>query len=372
VFDGIDNRGNQIAAMTYAWHVNMALGNGWWAWSDWRSLHITATPLAITVDGDPADWAAAKPVGTDPAGDNGGGPQGTDVAAVFSYVDATDVYLLVTVHDPNLAPNATIELNLDYKPGTASPGEAWRDLHTNIWQTGLNAWTGNMVPYAIEGEEIAFGQAVEVRIPRSQLENTDYALPTLIKMWADGSGWDLSYLTGFGSISGHVYQEDGTTPIAGAEVWASGPDEQYHYSNKTDSSGSYTITGLPSGGYRVYALADGRAKEWYDQKQGPGSANLVPVTSPNTTNNIDFTLEPGGAISGRILDNTDQTELGNIHIAAFYEESDAIGVCSRDDGSYRGWPLAPTKSRPTTTAIRAMSTSSMMTSTAGTAPTRLW
>jgi glutamine cyclotransferase len=182
-FDGTTNDGI---------HLGMGLDSGWWAWSEHRSLDITSTSLTITVDGNPGDWAAAVPIATDAAGDNTGGPAGTDIGSIYSYVDDTDVYFLVEVHDPNIVYTATIELNLDYKPGKHYTWGSTTDLHTNIWNGGINAWTGDMEPYAITGAQVAFGEAMEIRIPRDQLENTSYAIPTFVKIWVDGTGWDSS------------------------------------------------------------------------------------------------------------------------------------------------------------------------------------
>jgi hypothetical protein len=191
-FDGTINGGAHLPAMRYDWHVGMGLDNGWWVWSEYRLLNITSTPLTITVDGNPGDWAVAAPIATDAAGDNAGGPAGTDIGPIYSYVDDTDVYLLVEVHDPDIVYNATIELNLDYKPGNYFTHESTADLHTNIWNSGINAWAGDMDPYPITGAVVAFGEAMEIRIPRDQLENAAYATPTFVNIWTDGTGWDPS------------------------------------------------------------------------------------------------------------------------------------------------------------------------------------
>ena len=191
-FDGTTNCGIHLPALKYGWHVGMGLDSGWWAWSEHRILNITSTPLTITVDGYPGDWAASVPIATDAMGDNAGGPAGTDIGSIYSYVDDTDVYLLVKVHDPSIVYTATIELNLDYKPGKYGTWQSTADLHTNIWNGGISAWTGDMDPYPITGAEVAFGEAMEIRIPRDQLENTSYAIPTFVNIWVNGTGWDPS------------------------------------------------------------------------------------------------------------------------------------------------------------------------------------
>jgi hypothetical protein len=96
-----------------------------------------------------------------------------------------------------------------------------------------------------------------------------------------------------GTISGHVYQSDGTTPVEGAIIWV------YDYSTlsvvyaraSTSSDGSYTTPGVPSGQYGVQVEAAGYIAEWYNGVVDPGDATPVPVTVPDDTPGIDFTLE---------------------------------------------------------------------------------
>jgi len=190
-FDGTTTTGIHLPAIDYDWMVGMSFDNGWWCWSGYRSFSATSTALTITIDGNPSDWSAAEPLATDAVGDNTGGTAGTDLGSIYSYVDGSDVYLLVEVHDPNLENSSTIELNLDYKPGKYTDKESTADLHTNIRISGISAWSGDFVPYPIVGAQVAFGQAMEIRIPRSQLENTTYAIPTFVNIWVSGTGRDL-------------------------------------------------------------------------------------------------------------------------------------------------------------------------------------
>jgi hypothetical protein len=194
-FDGTIDNGVHLPAMEYDWHVGMGLSNGWWVWSEHRWLDVSSTALAITIDGNPGDWAASVPVFTDAAGDNGGGPAGTDIGSVRSYVDDSDVYILVEVHDPSMVYTATIELTLDYKPGKHhSTSGSTVDLGTNIWNGGISAWVGDNEPYDITGAQVAFGEGMEIRIPRNQLEDTTYAIPVFVNIWVDGTGWDPSHI----------------------------------------------------------------------------------------------------------------------------------------------------------------------------------
>jgi hypothetical protein len=106
------------------------------------------------------------------------------------------------------------------------------------------------------------------------------------------SGVDL-YLAKSGSISGHVYREDGVTPVAGANVYAfPATGEHPGAGANTQPDGSYTIEGLPSGHYKVQATVSGRLAEYYSDAPDEASATEVTVNAPNDTPGIDFALSP--------------------------------------------------------------------------------
>jgi len=127
-----------------------------------------------------------------------------------------------------------------------------------------------------------------------------------------------------GSISGTVYESDGTTPIAGANVtvqsWEdTGGDAWVSVVKTTDASGTFTVPGIPLGSYRVSALATGFAIEYYAAASSvidPTATEQVTI-SPGTVDvvGIDFALDAGGTISGSVS-NTSQQPLAGCKIMA--------------------------------------------------------
>ena len=115
-------------------------------------------------------------------------------------------------------------------------------------------------------------------------------------------GSSSSVLTN-GSISGGVYRSDGVTPVAGADVWANdydgGPGNGYA---RTAAEGTYAMTGLPAGDYRVESSAAelGYGREFYRETSEYQLATHVAVVPGATTPGVDFTLDSGGSISGAI------------------------------------------------------------------------
>lgn len=90
------------------------------------------------------------------------------------------------------------------------------------------------------------------------------------------------YLPRPGSISGWVYEKDGKTPIASANVFAFPVDPKAIGSGaNTGLDGTYKIEGLPSGSYVAQVTVTNHV-----------SANRpADVTAPNETPNINFALD---------------------------------------------------------------------------------
>ena len=118
------------------------------------------------------------------------------------------------------------------------------------------------------------------------------ATPVHVTSYHETSGIDF-YLSKAGSISGHIYEEDGVTPIAGASVYAFPITGDHPGAGaNTGSDGSYTIEGLPSGSYRVQATVSDHVAQYYSNAPDEASATEVTVSAPNDTPGIDFTLSP--------------------------------------------------------------------------------
>ncbi len=115
------------------------------------------------------------------------------------------------------------------------------------------------------------------------------------------------------TISGTVYQSDGTTSVTGGGrvLLISGNNDpcnlNYAYSgpdiNSTD--GTYTIEGLPTGTYYlfVYTYPLNYASEWWASQSSVidcSAAQTISVTAGDTVTGKDFQLDTGATISGTV------------------------------------------------------------------------
>jgi hypothetical protein len=92
------------------------------------------------------------------------------------------------------------------------------------------------------------------------------------------------------TISGKVFQSDGSTPIIGATVSAWPQNGGQARQSTSAADGSYTIHGLSSGNYVAKAQATGYETEYYQDSSAWYEANSIPVSQPNVTTGINFTL----------------------------------------------------------------------------------
>jgi hypothetical protein len=122
------------------------------------------------------------------------------------------------------------------------------------------------------------------------------------------SGIDASLELG-GSISGLVTGPDGVTPLEGAYVQLMSPAGGYYGSVPTQPDGSYEITQVRAGAYRVLFIpswTSGYAFEFYNDVVDPAVSTLVSITAGGIVNDIDASLGIGAAVSGMVTDSIGQ------------------------------------------------------------------
>lgn len=146
-----------------------------------------------------------------------------------------------------------------------------------------------------------------------------------------------------GTISGHVYQADGRTPMADIQVFAKDFKSNQWKSGATTSQDGGYILPLHSGRYRVTACPSCSgtgltryADQIYEGASVKRDSTSVPVSAPGDTPGIDFTLEPAGTISGHVYQADGRTPIAGMLIFAVHESGQWMDTTARtdQDGSY--------------------------------------
>lgn len=153
-----------------------------------------------------------------------------------------------------------------------------------------------------------------------------------------------------GRIAGTVTDASTGLPLQGVEVHVHDASNNHITLGFTDAAGKFvSFDGLPAGNYLVLALNHARyVDELYKQVPCPGAscsgagATMVPVSLGATTP-IDFSLNPGGLITGTITDSVTGTPITGVQVIVNDFFGTRITTGSTDaSGFYRIFDGLPT------------------------------
>ncbi len=117
------------------------------------------------------------------------------------------------------------------------------------------------------------------------------------------------------SIVGHVYESDGMTPIAGANIIAFGTTENI-FSGSTSIGGSYSLIGLPPDTYQINVSVSGRSISLSE-----GNVSL----SGSGQRTVDFIFPMTGSVKGKVFLNDGITPVQGAVIAALQSDGEKAG-----------------------------------------------
>jgi len=168
----------------------------------------------------------------------------------------------------------------------------------------------------------AGGYTVQARAddfaPESFSETPDDRLASrvTVAVGTPAMGINFTLDTATGTISGRVVRQSDGAPVRNANVNAFSSDLGSGNGARTNADGSYTIHNLSPGSYLVEVDASGFADEYYPGTLSADLAIRVPAATETDTGGIDFTLEPGGTISGKVTEAAGGTPVIDAGIVA--------------------------------------------------------
>lgn len=224
-------------------------------------------------------------------------------------------------------PIADATIYADYYPGGGVAGEPGTS-DGNGYYTIVGLTTGQYVVHAI-------ASAYQTEWYNNVTSEGD-AQPVAVTVPNTTTGINFT-MQPAGSISGHIYEANGTTPIGGAEVVADYyQTDEWANSAFSAADGSYTITGLVTGNYHVHAVKGGFATRWYDNIDNEDNAKSISVTAPADVPNVDIRLPAAGTISGHVYEQDGTTPIEGAYVVADFWDTDAYAgeAYSGMDGSY--------------------------------------
>ena len=121
-----------------------------------------------------------------------------------------------------------------------------------------------------------------------------------------------------GSITGTV-RDVGGNALPGVLVSARKDGEVKWLQTTSGADGSYAISRLTTGEYKVKAYAVDYFTEYYNGARSEGDAALVPVTVEHETSGIDFSLDHPGTISGVVVEGLLGIPLPDAYVCASFD-----------------------------------------------------
>ncbi len=240
-----------------------------------------------------------------------------------------------------------------FEPGGIVPVEgiwvsAWSETHAEWVSFAATDSAGN---YALSG------------VPEglNTLDFRDHSGTYAIEYYNDRIGFfaaDLIQVTGTqavtglvtvlnlaGTMSGTVLAPDGVTPLEDFTVVALDPfTHDWIQSALTDAAGMYTIPGLRSGDYKVWALGSAHdfPDQYFDGETDRDLATTVNVNAPGDTPGIDFVMNASGTITGRLTDNATGDPISGVWVSANLEVCcGGNGATTDQDGNFEITALGP-------------------------------
>jgi len=142
-----------------------------------------------------------------------------------------------------------------------------------------------------------------------------------------------------GKITGRVTDAGSGSHLANVPVSArpydDGGDDRW---GETDASGYYTITGLMDDDYRVSiegGIPAGYAQQYYPDTFIHEYAERVNISGFGTAADIDFRLEPGGVITGYVVDHISGLPIAEMNVSAgLQNDHGGRGTCTDGSGYY--------------------------------------
>ncbi|MGN7252712.1 beta strand repeat-containing protein [Arthrobacter sp. SAFR-014] len=177
----------------------------------------------------------------------------------------------------------------------------------------------------------------------AEADSIETATALTLAAGQDLTGIDASLVKG-ATISGQVTVPAGTE-ISSVSVLVSQADNMYYFNRyaSVGQDGSYKVTGLPAGTYRVQFQGNdsGAVDQWYANAESAETATPVSVTANQDLAGIDATLVKAATIGGKITAPAG-VNLSNVSVSIQRAEGMTIlaSVSVTADGSYRIGGLA--------------------------------
>lgn len=164
--------------------------------------------------------------------------------------------------------------------------------------------------------------------------------------WTLTAGSMAAFAEEGGTVTGTVVSAATHKPLAGicVNLIEAQRNQTVGSSQPTAKNGVWTLSDVPAS--TTYTAVASHCQgsgdytgQWYDEQDFQSNATDFTVTSGATTLGIDFSLSPGGAISGKVTDAKTKKPVAGILVVAFWttaaNQPATYAVCTPANGKYK-------------------------------------
>ncbi|MBF0226577.1 MAG: carboxypeptidase regulatory-like domain-containing protein [Desulfobacterales bacterium] len=176
-------------------------------------------------------------------------------------------------------------------------------------------------------------------IPQFYNEANDFYRATSVQIKKIQKLNDINFmLIRGGSISGIISEKLTNTPMENAFIKAFHLEPfEYVAGQISQPDGTYTLY-LPEGNYKFCTSYKDITftSQWYEETYNYFAAKTFTIQSGDSITNINFNIEPGGKISGRIISEVDNSQISGLWVEAYNKATDTYisGTTTDSDGNY--------------------------------------
>jgi 5-hydroxyisourate hydrolase-like protein (transthyretin family) len=197
-----------------------------------------------------------------------------------------------------------------------------------------------------EGEYIIRANAMDY-LGEFYENTTDPKEATLVQVENTKSTPDIDFELQKGSIiKGQVTDAITTEPLSDVYVTVRHQDKRFHRTTKTDETGCFELTGLPSGSFFAMAKARNYNVQWYSEAEIKAEATVIELVEDEIKEGIDFRLsekvQEGAIVSGTVTDDSTDLTIEGATVAVMpLTFARPIRAISGPDGTYELKGLQP-------------------------------
>ena len=220
--------------------------------------------------------------------------------------------------------------SLDQTPISGVMVKAW----DNGWKQIKSAITDDSGNYQITGLApgkyyVGYNDKSYTDQYSNQTAMRNKAATVTVRQGLSTSGIDFSLMTmtDVGSISGKILANSDGASLPGTGITVYNGNWEIVKSGTADTSGNYSISGIPAGNYYVGVFVYYYENRYYNGSTGslyPDGATTISIMGGENTPDINFGLNPVRSLEGYVFRSSDGEPISQVYVDAYNDKGEIV------------------------------------------------